>query len=124
MSIPSYLFFNNGIQKYILKKSMNERLVNDILNNHYPVLQSYDIGKRISESNFIQNYLTNISSDPLLHSVFEIEKLKEKFHLIRECKDDTMQFQISMIFLKELSIVYLYEKYHRTNNLSYENRQQ
>lgn len=122
MSIPSYLFFNKGVQKYIIRKSMNKRLCSDILSNSYPVLQSYDIGKRIVKSSFIENYIKKISNNTLLDSVFDIEKLKEKFLQIRQCKDDSLQFQISMIFLKELSIVYLYEKYHCTNNKSNEDR--
>ena len=66
--------------------------------------------------------IKKISNNTLLDSVFDIEKLKEKFLQIRHCKDDSLQFQISMIFLKELSIVYLYEKYHCTNNKSNEDR--
>jgi asparagine synthase (glutamine-hydrolysing) len=112
MSIPSYMFYQNGIQKYILKKSMDKRINNEILGNDYPIIQSFDIGRRIAKSSFIETYLEKIKSKNRLSELFDINKLNSSFQQIKQCKDDSMQFHLSMIFLKELSIVYLYDKYN------------
>jgi len=117
MSIPSYMFNHNGIQKYILKKSMDQRINKEILSSKYPIIQSFDIGKRIVKDKFIETYLEKVKSSSHLNEVFDINGLNSSFRQIKQCKDDSIQFQLSMIFLKELSIVYLYNKYNCRGNI-------
>jgi asparagine synthase (glutamine-hydrolysing) len=112
MSIPSHMFNHNGIQKYILKKSMDQRINNEILTTKYPIIQSFDIGKRIVKDKFIETYLEKVKSNSHLNEIFDLNRLNSTFRQIKQCKDDSIQFQLSMIFLKELSIVYLYNKYN------------
>ncbi len=112
MSIPSHMFNHNGIQKYILKKSMDQRINNEILTTKYPIIQSFDIGKRIVKDKFIETYLEKVKSNSHLNEIFDLNRLNSTFRQIKQCKDDSIQFQLSMFFLKELSIVYLYNKYN------------
>ena len=91
---------------------MDQRINNEILTTKYPIIQSFDIGKRIVKDKFIETYLEKVKSNSHLNEIFDLNRLNSTFRQIKQCKDDSIQFKLSMFFLKELSIVYLYNKYN------------
>jgi asparagine synthase (glutamine-hydrolysing) len=109
INLPSKYYYFNGKQKYLFRKVFDGRMYAPILNNDFTIQQSFDLGHRILSDSFFNNYLDQIENDE--NEIIDIKSLKQDYLDISSAKTDFKKYISAMKFLKNFSIVYIYNTY-------------
>lgn len=109
INVPSKYYYFNGKQKYLFRKIFDGRISAEILNNDFTIQQSFDLGQRILSDPFFKNYLDRLDENHT--SVININALKQNYLEIKSEKTGLRKYITTMKFLKNFSIVYIYNAY-------------
>lgn len=109
INLPSKYYYYNGRQKYLFRKVFEGRIHAPILNNDYTIQQSFDLGHRILSNSFFNSYMDNIENDE--NKVIDIKSLKQDYFDVFSAKTGLKKYISAMKFLKNFSIVYIYNTY-------------
>jgi hypothetical protein len=109
INVPSKYYYYNGQQKYLFRKIFDGRVSAEILNNDFTIQQSFDLGQRILSEPFFKNYLDRLDENQT--SVININALKQNYLEIKSEKTGLRKYVTAMKFLKNFSIVYIYNAY-------------
>jgi asparagine synthase (glutamine-hydrolysing) len=109
INLPSKYYYFNGRQKYLFRKVFEDRIYAPILNNDFTIQQSFDLGHRILSDSFFNSYMDQIENDE--NKVIDIKSLKQDYLNIYSAKTGLKKYISAMKFLKNFSIVYIYNTY-------------
>jgi hypothetical protein len=107
--LPSKYYYFNGRQKYLFRKVFEGKIYAPILNNDFTIQQSFDLGHRILADSFFNIYMDQIENDET--KVIDIKSLKQDYLDIYSAKTGLKKYISAMKFLKNFSIVYIYNTY-------------
>ncbi len=109
VNLPSKYYYFNGRQKYLFRKVFDGRIYAPILNNDFTIQQSFDLGHRILSDSFFNDYMEQIGNEE--NKIIDIKALKQDYLDLSSAKTDLKKYISAMKFLKNFSIVYIYNTY-------------
>lgn len=111
--IPSALFSKNGMEKYLLKKSMEGILPSCILNNRYPKPQTADLGRRMAQENFLTKKVEILVERFRNTAFFDMRKLLSVHSELVRSKSRGRQHVLGFHLLYMISLIEVYDRVRR-----------
>ena len=111
--IPSALFSKNGIEKYLLKKSMEGLLPSFILKNRYPKPQTADLGRRLAKENFLTEKVEILKERFRDSPFFDMKKLVSVHSELVRSKSRGRQHVLGFHLLYMISLMDAYDRISR-----------
>jgi asparagine synthase (glutamine-hydrolysing) len=111
--IPSDLFSKNGIEKYLLKKSMEGLLPSFILKNRYPKPQTADLGRRLAKENFLTEKVEILMERFRDSPFFDMKKLVSVHSELVRSKSRGRQHVLGFHLLYMISLMDAYDRISR-----------
>ena len=111
--IPSVLFSKNGIEKYLLKKSMEDMLPSFILHNRFPKPQTADLGRRLAQENFLTEKVEMLMERFRDSHFFDVRKLVSVHSELVRSKSRGRQHVLGFHLLYMISLMDAYDRISR-----------
>lgn len=111
--IPSTLFSKNGIEKYLLKKSMEGITPSFILENRYPKPQTADLGRRLERENFLTEKVEMLMERFQNSDFFDTRKLASVHSELVRSRSRGRQHVLGFHLLYMISLMEVYDRISR-----------
>ena len=115
LKTPEIYFNKYGSSKYLFRLMMKDKLYEPLLNNNITIEQSFDLPHRILNDSFFNNFLSEVGNQTNYLQVFKFNSLISDFEYLKSKNSDVSKYLVAIKFLKNISVLYLYDYYAKRN---------